>query len=188
MQPVAMKGVPVHTQRMSLPHALLTSLLERPASGYDLARRFDSSIGFFWPASHQQIYRELARMDSAGWVRADEAADNARRKVYTCLPAGRRELIRWVAEGGGAPVVRDSLLVRLRADAALGPLGVAQQVRDRLADHESRLAAYRLIAERDFADDGNRQSRLQRVILEAGISYEEHSVQWCRETLAALED
>src|SRR5450830_1600944 len=48
---------------MSLQHALLTSLVEKPCSGYELARRFDKSIGYFWHATHQQIYRELARMD-----------------------------------------------------------------------------------------------------------------------------
>jgi len=46
---------------MSLPHALLTSLLEQPCSGMDLARRFGRSIGFFWPATHQQIYKELGK-------------------------------------------------------------------------------------------------------------------------------
>lgn len=32
---------------MSLPHVLLTSLLERPSTGFELARRFDRSMGFF---------------------------------------------------------------------------------------------------------------------------------------------
>ena len=133
---------------MSLPHALLTSLLERPSSGSGLARRFDSSIAFFWPATHQQIYRELGRMEQAGWVEAMPEA-RGRRKVYTCLPAGRAELERWAREPVDVPVVRDALLVRLRADAALGPLGLEGHLRDRLATHESRLAAYEEIARRD---------------------------------------
>ena len=41
---------------MALEHAILVSLSERPASGLDLTRRFDRSIGFFWSATHQQIY------------------------------------------------------------------------------------------------------------------------------------
>ena len=49
---------------MSLAHALLTSLLEQPSSGYELARRFDKSIGHFWQATHQQIYRELGRINT----------------------------------------------------------------------------------------------------------------------------
>ncbi|HEX5361461.1 MAG TPA: PadR family transcriptional regulator, partial [Fluviicoccus sp.] len=58
---------------MSLPHALMTSLLEKSCSGYDLARRFEKSIGYFWRASHQQIYRELGRMEEAGWIRSEAA-------------------------------------------------------------------------------------------------------------------
>ena len=63
---------------MSLAHALLTSLLEQPSSGYDLARRFDKSIGHFWQATHQQIYRELGRMEKAGWIRSDADPDAGR--------------------------------------------------------------------------------------------------------------
>ncbi|MGW4568360.1 PadR family transcriptional regulator, partial [Streptomyces sp. NPDC004561] len=48
---------------MSLPHAILTALLEKPSSGLELTRRFDKSIGYFWSATHQQIYRELGRLE-----------------------------------------------------------------------------------------------------------------------------
>jgi DNA-binding PadR family transcriptional regulator len=53
---------------MSLAHVLLTSLLEKPSTGFDLARRFDRSMGFFWNATHQQIYRELNGMLKKGWI------------------------------------------------------------------------------------------------------------------------
>ena len=57
---------------MSLPHALLTSLLDLPCSGSELAGRFDRSIGYFWQASHQQIYRELSRLEAGGLIEALE--------------------------------------------------------------------------------------------------------------------
>lgn len=171
---------------MSLPHALLTSLIERPSSGSELARRFDSSIGFFWPATHQQIYRELARMEEAGWV-ASGAGGRGRRKEYRCLPAGRAELRRWMAQEAHAPVIRDPLLVRLRARAALGGGAVTGHVRARLAHHEARLAAYEAIAARDFGGELDRRARVQQAILAAGIGYEAQGVQWCQDTLAALD-
>ena len=59
---------------MSLKHAMLVSLAERPASGYDLVRRFDRSVGYFWRASHQQIYRELPKLEAAEWVSAEAVA------------------------------------------------------------------------------------------------------------------
>ena len=46
---------------MALEHALLVALREQPASGLELAKRFSRSIGFFWSATHQQIYRVLGR-------------------------------------------------------------------------------------------------------------------------------
>ena len=53
---------------MALAEAILVCLTERPMSGYDLAKNFDASIGFFWRASHQQIYRELGRLREKGYV------------------------------------------------------------------------------------------------------------------------
>ncbi len=173
---------------MSLPHALLTSLLERPSSGFGLARRFDSSIGYFWRASHQQIYRELARMEAAGWITSSEVAEHARKRVYRCLPAGETELRRWVSAGDGIPPTRDPLLVRLRADAALGGLDLADQLRDRLAAHRARLTAYDVIAERDFGGDLDRRGRVQRAILEAGMISERQWIAWCSDVLALLTD
>ena len=67
---------------MSLSHVLLTSLLEKPSSGFELARRFDRSMGFFWNASHQQIYRELSAMLAKGWISTiDEASSHTRKNL-----------------------------------------------------------------------------------------------------------
>lgn len=173
---------------VSLPHALLTSLLERPSSGYDLARRFDSSIGYYWRASHQQIYRELARMEDAGWISSDEVAEHARKRIHRCLPAGEAELRRWAATGDPIPAQRDPLLIRLRAEAAIGGLGLESQVAQRLAEHESRITAYRAIEARDFAGDLDRRGRVQYAILRAGIMTEESWIEWCQMALATLPD
>jgi DNA-binding PadR family transcriptional regulator len=52
---------------VALPHAILVSLCEQSGSGYELAHRFDRSIGYFWSATHQQIYRTLRAMEDDGW-------------------------------------------------------------------------------------------------------------------------
>src|SRR5437764_14668606 len=85
---------------MALEHAILVSLSERAGSGYELARRFEKSIGLFWSASHQQIYRVLKRMEEAGQVAVDVVAQDGRpdKKVYTVSEPGRAELCRWLAE------------------------------------------------------------------------------------------
>ena len=84
---------------MALEHALLVSLTERAGSGYELARRFDKSIGFFWNATHQQIYRVLKRMEERGWVVGETVPQEGRpdKKVYTVGPSGHAELSRWIS-------------------------------------------------------------------------------------------
>ena len=55
---------------MSLRHALLGVLKDRPLTGYDLVRYFQGTLGFLWSAPQSQIYPELRRMESEGLVTA----------------------------------------------------------------------------------------------------------------------
>lgn len=177
---------------MSLAHALLTSLLEQPSSGYDLARRFDKSIGHFWQATHQQIYRELGRMEEAGWIQSepDPEAGRTRKRTYAVLPAGREELMHWAAEAAPLTELRDEFLVRLRADAVVGPLGLLPELERRRALHADKLRAYRAIEARDFAPEAKpaRQRRIHHLILKAGIQYEHGWIAWYDEALQALSE
>jgi DNA-binding PadR family transcriptional regulator len=156
---------------MSLPHALLTALVERPCTGADLARRFDRSIGYFWQATHQQIYRELGRLEDAGWVVSEPVEDSrGRQRLYQVKPAGRKELKRWVADTTEPRALRDELMVRLRAEAALGPSGLDAEIRRRIEQHRHKLAIYREIESRDFAQGADtRERKLQYLVLKAGI-------------------
>jgi DNA-binding PadR family transcriptional regulator len=177
---------------MSLSHALMTSLLEKSSSGYDLARRFDKSIGYFWRATHQQIYRELARMEMAGWISSEAAPDGGRtrKRIYDVLNAGRLELERWVREPAEPPDQRDELMVRMRADAAIGPLGLDEEIRRRMAKHAIKLQAYRTIEARDFPANKvlSREARIQHLILKTGIMYEMGWLNWSEEALQVLQD
>src|SRR5687768_10605550 len=102
---------------MALEHALLVSLTERAGSGYELARRFDKSIGYFWSATHQQIYRVLKRMEESGWVDGEAVAQDGKpdKKVYSVNAAGRAELARWIAEPSSTDLPRSEFGVKTRA-------------------------------------------------------------------------
>lgn len=173
---------------MSLPHALLTSLIEKPCSGYELARRFDKSIGYFWHATHQQIYRELARMEENGWVSSSEVeGGRAGKKRFEVLPAGRIELQRWAAESTAPMRLRDDMLVRLRADAAVGATGLIEEMERRLKLHEQELENYKAIEQRDFSRQPlSREAQIHYLILQAGISFEESRVAWTKQALSIL--
>ncbi|MER7677868.1 PadR family transcriptional regulator [Streptomyces sp. NPDC096934] len=172
---------------MSLPHAILTALLERPSSGLELTRRFDKSIGYFWSATHQQIYRELGRLESEGYIRALPSAQPARgqKKSYEVLPTGRDELARWTAVSQEPKPLRDTMLLRLRASAVVGTVGIAPDLRRHLALHQRQLAEYQEIEERDFPPGRDSpQDRLRHLVLRAGIDLETFWTQWLSHALA----
>jgi DNA-binding PadR family transcriptional regulator len=82
---------------MSLRHALLGLLVDRPASGYDLLKTFDTSLANVWPATQSQLYGELAKLADAGLIVVSEQGPRGR-KEYTLADAGLAELRRWLTE------------------------------------------------------------------------------------------
>ncbi|MEU8824686.1 PadR family transcriptional regulator [Streptomyces sp. NPDC048636] len=181
---------------MSLKHAILSALLERPSSGLELTRRFDRSIGFFWTATHQQIYRELARLEDGGLIRAIPAERPAQgqRKEYEVLAAGRAELTAWVALDDDPRPAREPLLLRLRAAAVLGAGSggalVAELERHRVL-HRHQLSEYEEIEERDFPEprEGAAEpDRLRHLVLQAGIDMERFWIDWLDRALTNLRE
>ncbi|WP_436493589.1 PadR family transcriptional regulator [Actinokineospora sp. HUAS TT18] len=175
---------------MALEHAILVSLTERAGSGYELTRRFDKSIGFFWGATHQQIYRVLKRMDEAGWVAVEHVPQDGKpdKKVYTVTQAGADEIARWLAEPTAPPELRDELAVKLRAAAFSDPDVMIAEVERRRAHHAERLALYEAMSERDFPDPNalTGSALHQFLVLRGGVSAERGFVAWCDEAAAAL--
>ena len=174
---------------MALEHALLIALREQPASGLELARRFERSIGFFWSATHQQIYRVLGRMERDGWVEATEVPQVGRptKKVYEATDLGATVLADWLAAPTEPQGLRSELALKLRGasfgerDAVLGT------VRANLADHHLRLEHYEHLMKRDYPDpaaltDADLDHYL---VLRGGSLMEQTWITWLTEYLEA---
>ncbi|OEJ93361.1 PadR family transcriptional regulator [Streptomyces thermolilacinus] len=179
---------------MALEHAILVSLLEKPGSGYELARRFERSIGYFWTATHQQIYRVLKRMEADGWVDARGVPQKTRpdKKEYSVAAAGREALSRWLHDPIEPESVRHDLAVKIRGAAFHDPAALIQEVERHQRMHRDRLAHYLAGEHRDFgapADvpgppDPGRE--LQHAVLRGGIAYERMMIDWLDDVLATL--
>lgn len=166
---------------MSLAHVLLTSLLEKPSTGFDLARRFDRSMGFFWNATHQQIYRELNGMLKKGWISTlEEQAANSRKKTYQVEQLGRIELAAWIQQQSEPAQLRDDLMVRLRAEAQIGGHALLPELERHLNLHQEKLKLYQAIYDKDFQNNNseNRTLFIHKMILELGITQESEWVKW----------
>ncbi len=175
---------------MSIEHAILTSLAERPGTGYELSRQFDRSIGHFWSATHQQTYKTLKKLHDQGLVEFQTVPQDGRpdKKVYTLSEAGRRELRDWVGRPAGAWRLRDELSVKIRA-ASFGDVeAVIATVKARRELFADYLAAYEGYAD-EFPDPASLHgSKLHRyLVLRGGITLADAMVAWCDEVIAGLE-
>ena len=181
---------------MALPHAILVSLSEQSGSGYELARRFDRSIGYFWAATHQQIYRTLKTMEDDGWVVVTPVVQQGRpdKKVYTVSDPGRTELARWIAEplsGRGSSVADNrtrDIAIKVRG-AAYGDVdAVRTQVAALRSERAELLDTYRGFEKRQFPDPSGLSGGAlhQYLVLRGGIRAEESAIDWLDEVAAAI--
>ncbi|MFT4188318.1 MAG: PadR family transcriptional regulator [Aeromicrobium sp.] len=175
---------------MALEHAILVSLAERSASGYDLARRFDASIGRFWKASHQQIYKVLGRMEAGGLVTSEAVAQEGRpdKKVYSITDDGRAELADFTRAPTGPEVLRSDFAVKLRALPFGDRDALVASVRKRRDEHAATLADYEASVERFYPDPSAiaPEHLGAYLVLRGGLRTEQGGLEWCEEILQAL--
>jgi PadR family transcriptional regulator, regulatory protein AphA len=93
----------------------LTVLARGEMTGYEITKDFEAVYVHFWRASHQQVYRELARLNKDGRVTLRQVAQESRpdKKVYAITKRGLDELRRWIMEPTDPPRPQYDLLVKL---------------------------------------------------------------------------
>lgn len=101
---------------MPVAHAVLGVLARGPRHGYELRRALEEELGADWRVDFGQLYRVLARLERAGWVRVQrqERSAGPTRKVRAITAAGRRELARWSAAPPPAARRREAMPVHRR--------------------------------------------------------------------------
>lgn len=100
---------------VSLRFAILGYLSTGPGTGYDLARQFDTGLGWFWSARHSQIYPELRKLTDAGLVTRDATtvSKHMDKYTYSITDAGLAALSEWAVEPPTYPANRDSERLQL---------------------------------------------------------------------------
>ncbi len=166
---------------MALAEAILVCLTERPMSGYDLAKYFDASIGFFWKSSHQQIYRELSKLREKGFVVSEELIQTGKpnRIVHTITEQGRKALYNWSLNPSRKPSIKDDLLVKLYAIEDISLPALNEQIALRIEQHQSNLAAFLRIKEKYYDGKSLTQNQKGKLIaLEMGVAEEKSRIEW----------
>ncbi len=158
-------------------------------TGYELAKTFDASIGFFWKANHQQIYRELTRLRDRGHIQGREVVQSGKpnKLVYTLTPEGRAALRHWAARPSIPSSIKDDLLVRLYALDSVDIDPLRADLMARLEYHRDRFARYERILNKRFPDGTASPADIGKLLLlRMGLRHERNVAEWCEEALDTL--
>jgi DNA-binding PadR family transcriptional regulator len=174
---------------VALADAILACLTERPMTGYELAKTFDASIGFFWKADHQQIYRELSKLRERGHVQAREVVQSGKpnKLVYTLTDDGKAALRHWAARPSLPASIKDDLLVRLYALDHVDIEPLRADLMARLEHHRDRHDRYERLLTKRFPQGTAATADLGKLLsLRLGMRHEKMVAEWCEEAIEAL--
>lgn len=177
---------------MALSHAIMTALLDGKTTGYELTKRFDTSLGFFWKASHQQIYKVLKDLEKQALLASEHVQQEGKpdKILYELTALGQEELNQWVMGSTHHRESKDDLLVKLYNLSADNTLHLLEALSTRRETVEKKLALYRLIESRNYKNPSKLDLRHQGIFLalSAGISDCEHSLSWVKKCETLLSD
>ncbi|HEY5934979.1 MAG TPA: PadR family transcriptional regulator [Kofleriaceae bacterium] len=176
---------------MSLKYAILSLLAHDPLTGYELMKLFDGSVGYFWHATHPQIYKELARLERAGQIahRSVEQRGRPTKKIYSLSDTGRTDLLAWLQIPASAQRVKDEMMLKTFCCGLLGEAEALDLIRRHRELHEHKLQRYQELER--FLESGLSVASRERLgpylTLLRGIRYERDYIGWCDEARALLQ-
>lgn len=102
---------------MSVRHAVLGLLAQRPRHGYELHAAFEAVIGGAenWDVKPAQIYTTLARLQESGLVVENGVAQDSgpEKRMYAITNAGRTALTEWYQAAVEREHQRDEFFIKL---------------------------------------------------------------------------
>jgi DNA-binding PadR family transcriptional regulator len=168
---------------MALRYALLGALADQPRTGYALLKHFEQSLAYAWPASHSQIYPELARLLADGLI--EQTGSGARNsKTYAVTDIGLTEVRRWLRESEPDRRVRSDAALRTFFLWLLEPTEAAERLEDERTYWQGVLDEFLRIQDEPTGDD--KKSRTFRIALEGGIAGVEARLAWLEQTIAEI--
>ncbi len=173
---------------MSVRHAVLGLLAQRPRHGYELRAAFEAFVGGRenWEVNPAQIYATLTRLEESGLVREHgmAQASGPEKRIYSITRQGKDALREWFSTAIEREHQRDEFFIKLMLCLATGqadPYKLIQTQRAKLYQDLHNITVQRTRA--------NPQAELARILLyDKAIMYLEADLRWMDLVQARLDE
>lgn len=145
-------------------------------TSYDLKAFADKSIGYFWPFSRAQLYKEPARLADLGLLAETQEESGRRRRQYSLTKAGRAALKDWLSEPTqGSTEIRDQALLKLFFLNHGAKENLDQLIASQIDAHMARLKDYEEIRAQI---QGTPEWVFNQAALEMGLRFERMAIRY----------
>ncbi len=169
---------------------ILGLLSHEELTGYEIKKRMDTALKYFWSASYGSIYPALGDLVRRGLATKREGTENKRNKlIYTITDEGRRYLKEWLA----SPVEKDELRYETLLKLFFGNEQGPEQALSHIKAFEEKIRRelpYLLNAEQALKGclDGDTTHKYYLLTVEFGLKTYRTYLEWCEEAKDCLAD
>lgn len=173
---------------MSVRHAILGLLAQRPRHGYELRAAFSAVIGGDenWEVKPAQIYTTLNRLEEAGmvWQQAVEQDGGPEKHIYAVTETGLAALREWFDDGIPPEHQRDEFFVKLMTGLVSGAADPT-----RIIQIQRSLLYKELHAATTLRESYNPRAEIAQILLlDKSIMHLEADLRWLDITEMRLEE
>lgn len=177
------------TQR-KLDNVILGLLSHEDMSGYEIKRRIDTALKYFWRASYGSIYPALNSLAQRGLVTRTEDETAARTKqIYSLTQKGRQHLREWLEVPAVSDELRYESLLKLFFGGECGKDTVLRHIAD-IRERTEKALDELLAAENALLPvlDDDPAHRYYLLTVRFGIRRYRADLEFCDEAERMLED
>ena len=161
---------------MSVRHALLGLLAQKPRYGYELCAGFAALVGGKenWDVKPAQIYTTLARMVESGLITLDGKDGAKGKSEYAITPSGHDELMNWFRESDIEEPQQDPFYLKLMLSLDLDEVDASRLIIIQRAALYQEL--HRITEQRQSLDP--KQQLAQILLMDKSAMHLEADLRW----------
>lgn len=171
-----------------LDSVILGLLSHEELTGYEIKKRIDTTMKYFWSASYGSIYPTLRQLVERGLATRREGGGPRGREIYAITESGREHLAEWLSTPAETDSVRSETLLKLFLGGGEAPEQSVERIeafRRKILSELPRLTEMQknLRGAPDCSDH-----RHYLLTVEFGIRTYMACLDWCDEAVAILKE
>ena len=176
-----------NTKKMD--YVLLGLLSHEPMTGYEMKKRLDTSLRFFWGGSFGSIYPTLNQLEQERKVTKENASSNGREKIsYSITDTGREALKDWLKKPAEKDEIRYETLLKLFFGNETGFEGAGEHIARFEEKCKAELQILRMFEESLSHYLEEDTHKYYYLTVQFGIKTYESYLKWCEEAKLLIEE